>query len=431
MNHFELETLLYLAGNGFRIYVIYRFFRIFFERRKVGGSLTFLCFFGYFLLNSGMFLLFRQPFLNLATSLIPCFLLTYLYEGRLRLRVIAVAFITIVDLVCEEIVYWLLIAVTGSNHLVAGIILPNLLMLPFVVVFRKLKALKNGDRVSLWETVCTLSVPIISMFILTIVLFEASDSRLAVIAIAGLLLINVVIFYLFDLIAASCQREYERALEQEVAQRQKEAQQNELRLRKELDDRLRLFRHDMNNHLIVLGEMAASERLEEIRKYLIDMGEEVEPAQLMIQSGNFAVDSIVNLKLREAERLGVEVHQEMNLPETLAVSEFDLNIILGNLLDNALRALESASVRKLSLKVRYDRELLFIGISNTYGGRIVEEEGHLQTTKDAGEEHGLGLESVRKAVGKYQGELEFHYDNTCFTVTALLYPREVEPQNTN
>ena len=68
-----------------------------------------------------------------------------------------------------------------------------------------------------------------------------------------------------------------------------------------------------------------------------------------MQSGNLEIDSVLNLKLKEAEVKGIEVDVEIAVPEKLGMSAYDLTVILGNILDNAIEATEKAAEpRKIS-----------------------------------------------------------------------------------
>ena len=68
---------------------------------------------------------------------------------------------------------------------------------------------------------------------------------------------------------------------------------------------------------------------------------------------------------------------------------------------------------------------LSIVVKNPYEGKILEDRnGQLLTNKPDKKNHGIGLDSVRRAVGRYNGELLAEYGNGMFRATVLLYPRE-------
>ena len=103
------------------------------------------------------------------------------------------------------------------------------------------------------------------------------------------------------------------------------------------------------------------------------------------------------------------------------VAEVDLNVILGNLLDNAAEAIERADEKYLELQMRYDRNVLYISIYNSYDGKVeLDKKGKLLTRKARKEEHGIGLESVEFVLGKYGGNLKITHKKRIFKVDFML-----------
>ena len=63
-------------------------------------------------------------------------------------------------------------------------------------------------------------------------------------------------------------------------------------------------------------------------------------------------------------------------------------------------------------------------VENPYAGEIVEHgDGTIRSSKGPGELHGYGLVSVRKTVGKYNGDLVIRHGGGVFRASAILYPK--------
>lgn len=410
-------ALLYLSGNLFRIYVIYRFFKLFFEKAYRRNTLILAAYAAYFILNSLAFLLLESPYINLFTNLFCTFLLTYFYDARLRMRLLAVLMIYAINLTCEEIIYRISLAVNSAETLTVSIIAPNLLLLPLVLSFGKLIDLKFGQRVSFVEWICMIFVPILSIFILSFAFNGNADDTMAAIATAGLLVMNILVFHLFDHISSGYQKEYELAFQRQ----QNEAYENQLRLQKKADRQMEVFRHDIKNHLIALQSLAEFKDNDGLVSYINEMTTFVQKPELLIYSGNTVIDSILNIKLQQAKEMGAEISTEVNLPEQVPVSPLDLNIILANLLDNAIQALQSCSIKQLFVSVTYDKNVLYIEIENTYKEKLLTKGSKLLTTKKEKAGHGVGLSSVEQAAARYEGHVEVEHTETMFTVSVLLY----------
>ncbi len=135
----------------------------------------------------------------------------------------------------------------------------------------------------------------------------------------------------------------------------------------------------------------------------------------------------MNYKLGQAEAAGARLELDVTLPESFTADAFDLNIILGNLLDNAVEALPASGDRWIVLSLRVDRGVFFLRIVNSYDGMTFQTagpDGPIYRSRKKGEGHGLGLGIVRRIVDKYHGELQIESTEAIFTVEAILYLKE-------
>ena len=101
------------------------------------------------------------------------------------------------------------------------------------------------------------------------------------------------------------------------------------------------------------------------------------------------------------------------LPEELQVDSFDLTVILGNLLDNALNALKQAEKKILEIDINYSIGMIVIKIENTFSG--------MNNTYDNPGEHGYGLISVQTSLeNKTKRKVNF---SSAKIGAAFLYPK--------
>lgn len=98
-----------------------------------------------------------------------------------------------------------------------------------------------------------------------------------------------------------------------------------------------------------------------------------------------------------------------------------MNIILGNLLENAIEAARQTEEKKLTVAIKEEKGVLKIHIENSYNGTLIQKGTRLLTTKKEKELHGLGLGSVENVVQKYHGEMEIEKEKNMFSVRVLLY----------
>ena len=122
----------------------------------------------------------------------------------------------------------------------------------------------------------------------------------------------------------------------------------------------------------------------------------------------------------QAENKGINVRTHVTIPESMKLSSYDMNILLGNLMQNAIDATEKCKEKYIDVLIRYDRNCIFIKISNPYDGERLVKDGEYITTKNEEKNHGLGIRSVKKIVEKYDGSIFFTEERGEFIVKLVL-----------
>ena len=178
--------------------------------------------------------------------------------------------------------------------------------------------------------------------------------------------------------------------------------------------------HDMKNHLGELALMAGNQNNEEIRKYIHDMGEYMQNQSELVSCGNKNLDSLLNYLLGQAKKKLNHVEYEVRVPSDLCISAFDLNVILGNLTENAIEAAEQTKDKWMSVDIYYEKGMLSMEIKNSFQHELAVEKNKLLSTKEE-KGHGIGLANVRKMVEKYQGFMDVSNTNQIFIVKVMLY----------
>ena len=186
------------------------------------------------------------------------------------------------------------------------------------------------------------------------------------------------------------------------------------------EEKVKALRHDMKNHLGELALMAGNQNNEEIWKYIPDMGEYMQNQSELVSCGNKNLDSLLNYLLGQAKKKLNHVEYEVQVPSDLCISAFDLNVILGNLIENAIEAAEQTKDKWMSVDIYYEKGMLSMEIKNSFQHELDVEKNKLLSTKEE-KGHGIGLANVRKMVEKYQGFMDVSNTNQIFTVRVMLY----------
>ena len=136
---------------------------------------------------------------------------------------------------------------------------------------------------------------------------------------------------------------------------------------------------------------------------------------------NQEVDSLMNYMLNRAKTVLNHVNYEINIPKELAIRSFDLNVIVGNLLENAIESAEQSKERWLELFLNYERGMLFIRVRNSYDNAIKRKGEIYITTKKEKRIHGIGLQNVKNVVDTYKGDMQISDKDNIFDVKIILY----------
>ena len=230
-----------------------------------------------------------------------------------------------------------------------------------------------------------------------------------------LILVAVLFFYLT--------RQYE--MEKKIAHLEKEKNALLMRdyqlLKNTYAANARLF-HDFHNHIEALHRYLEKDRTEEAVRYLESLRSPIEAVAQPVWVGDEAVDYLINSKITLAASREIQVNCNIEYPQHTNICSVDLVAILGNLLDNALEAVEGTegNLRFINLTIRRINEMLIIKLENGCKAVPAITEGELKTTKKDTDLHGWGLKSVRTAAERYDGTIETEYGNHTFRAVVTL-----------
>lgn len=181
--------------------------------------------------------------------------------------------------------------------------------------------------------------------------------------------------------------------------------------------KMRGWRHDYRHHIQAMKVHAANGEYEEIDKYLDMLDEDLTNVETVIKTGNRMADAILNSKLSMAAQREINVKAEANIPVSLTVSELDLCIIIGNLLDNAMEACMELPPkdRLIRLYMEMKGNYLYLSLINTAAGA---KKKNFASTK--GEGHGFGIGRIDAIVKKYGGYVTRASEDEAFSTEVLL-----------
>ncbi len=413
------SNIIYLITNIFRTYVLFRFLGIFFKRKlRINKKIELIVYIVYFIINSTLHLAFSNPLINLISNLVLFYFLTLIYEGKILTRITSIVIMYSSSMIIESIVYSIIInfgsLIDIENF---GTVVSNILLFIFTFTLESFFGRNKSYDIKLNHLFIIFCIPVGSILIITTVFLEKHSPNFNITVVSVLLAMNILNFYLYDIII----KHYNDKHEKNLLKQQSDAYSSQLKIMMESQASIKKLKHDMKNHMVSIQDMIRSDKKDEFDNYLQTMFNYIRIKNEYVGSGNSEIDSLLNYKLFEAEKLNTEIYLEINIPSDLNIESFDLAIVLGNLLDNALDALEKVSERYLYIEMRLEKSMLFITVKNTYNGIINKSNGTMLSIKKDIENHGYGLKNIENVVEKYNGNFNISYNDNMFSVNILLY----------
>lgn len=221
---------------------------------------------------------------------------------------------------------------------------------------------------------------------------------------------GIIIFYIYRLYMISNKKE-------QMSEMNLKMLQGQYTLLQEMFEQKRMQIHDSVHHDMLVMEYLRGGQSEKALKYL---ERKIDKARLQGKNkytGVDVIDLMLNYKMEEAKKYDIKVH--MNLDVFFCpMEDMEMCIVLGNLLDNAIEAVAGLppEQRWIRIFMKTPNQIFLLEIKNPYEGRRKKEAGHYITTKPDRSQHGLGLDSVERIIGKYHSELEIMDDGKEFLV---------------
>lgn len=185
---------------------------------------------------------------------------------------------------------------------------------------------------------------------------------------------------------------------------------------------IRSIRHDMNNHVMILGNLLERSETDEAIEYLNEWQNGFPVAEMNARTGNPVTDIVISEKMREAKEAGIEFVSDFHYPRSAKAESIDIGIILSNALSNAIRAASSIDDSKVEVSAWTNNNAYLIQVKNTYREKLSlnSETGLPETTKSDIERHGFGLLNMKRITEKYYGTISLEQDKEIVIFTAML-----------
>ena len=157
--------------------------------------------------------------------------------------------------------------------------------------------------------------------------------------------------------------------------------------------------------------------------YLSGLQTQLTEKELPSFCDNPVINSLAADYARRCGELEIETDFSISMPDGFSVPNYEMCIVLGNLLENAVEACQKLNPRmaagrnrKIELVVKMEGEHLAIMVRNTFDGNVAKAGEELVSMKKDG---GIGLQSVKAVAAQYCQSFFTEYDKEWFSAYVL------------
>lgn len=353
-------------------------------------------------------------------SLLTTFFISLFYEAKFISRILAVVTFQVLVSVGESL-FTLLVSLVNKNFfetdntlLLYSVMNNGSKIILFIFCLMISVLWKRQENYPLEYSILLFSTPIISIIIYSIIpLKEIADSDNSLLyhsIFIGLLVINIVNYILinrtYDYIVF--QTRNKQISEQLNFQKEKYAQLSESY------KQTRRILHDTKKHYFAIQEFASENKPDQIITYMSDAINDLERTYAKYNTGNLVIDSLItnyeNIALKHNIKFAVDLNVDS---QRIPTSDYDLCIILGNILDNAINACLNSDNMYIFLEISTtDNDKFIIHSHNTISLELIKEDS-------APFEHGYGLINIKNTVENNLGFMTYTLDDL-FSIDILI-----------
>ncbi|WP_294905527.1 sensor histidine kinase [uncultured Eubacterium sp.] len=298
-----------------------------------------------------------------------------------------------------------------NDYFETGVILCSILYFLFSRIVVKL-SLKETQSKSWGKWVLLSVLPVCSIMIILVfrmftnnIVLSVNQNIICISSIAFLLIVNIIVYMIYEQAEGSNQK----LIELELVNQKNEIDMQYLELLEKKNETMNIMAHDYKNNILTIFNMSDSN---EVKEYINNMVGEIAKYNRIAKTQNRLLDVILSKYTDICNDKGIKFETDIMTDNLGFINSYDISSLFNNILDNAVEAASLSSNKYINLEITnslnsYHR----VTATNSCDNEPHNEKGKLITTKKNIDAHGFGTKSIRKIVNKYDGELQWEYNN--------------------
>lgn len=187
-------------------------------------------------------------------------------------------------------------------------------------------------------------------------------------------------------------------------------------------EQMRVFHHDFKEHMNALSSLIDNDNVK-AKEYIKSVYNEENSAQFIEYSDNKMLNVVLSQKESQCQKNEIQFIIEPVSASLAFINDTDTVSIFSNLLNNAIESCASSAEKKIYLSIYTENDnFIVIRIENSSDKEPLVIDGHLKTHKDNDNLHGIGMNSIRKALTNYNTVLKWKYDaKEKYFITTIIF----------
>lgn len=280
------------------------------------------------------------------------------------------------------------------------------------------------------EWIMMSGISFISLFIGTTVVeigisASALDSPAYIFCFCGIICIDIFVFIMLSQITKQNKRTTELSLLELKVEQQKQALENIYIMQ----NKIRQCNHDNLNHMMLIQQMITQKNYKEAEEYLnslINRNPEILISNIQLSDDFLKSLLMIKFELCKKKNIPISIKADDSTP---SCESLDLCIMLSNLLDNAIEASEKTDKPKIEIILSKNKGYYNITVKNKIDKSVLKDNSDLKTTKKEKKRHGIGIQSIRETVERYNGMMEYYEEDGWFIASVWLSETLKETKN--
>lgn len=182
---------------------------------------------------------------------------------------------------------------------------------------------------------------------------------------------------------------------------------------------MRGYKHDFHHHLQTLKGQLETGETGRALAYIEQLDRELMNVDTLLKTGNISLDAIPSAKIAQARAENITVSVKACVPDQLTITDLELSILVGNLLDNAIEACRTAAgERFIRIYMSMKGKMLYFSMINSAGEKRKKTGGRFSSNKKG--LHGFGLRRAEGILEDHGGWCKYNSENGAFTSEFLV-----------